>query len=72
MVSSSQSRFRSPRSPCSAVPTLDVVYGVGEASAQLVPDEAQPGLGFPYMAFTCFGDMPLAVAYRVTIQSPAG
>jgi hypothetical protein len=46
---------------------FDIAYGVGQVTAQLVADTTDPTQGRAYLSFTCFGGMPLALSYRVTI-----
>lgn len=45
---------------------VEVVYGVGQVDVQLVA--GQDGLArWPMLTFSCFGQLPLGVRYRVTL-----
>ena len=51
---------------------MATAYGVGEALVRLVESEQTPGMGWPFLSFTCHSNvLPLGVHYRVTIQHPA-
>lgn len=51
---------------------MATVYGIGDITVRLVESEKTPGLGWPYLSFTCHSnDLPLAIHYRVTVQHPA-
>src|SRR4029078_4438232 len=46
-------------------------YGVADTKVRLVESEHTPGLGWPYVTFTCHSnDLGLGVHYRVTVQHP--
>ncbi len=50
---------------------MATAYGVGDVAVRLVESEQTPGIGWPYLSFTCHSnDLPLGVHYRVTIQHP--
>jgi hypothetical protein len=52
------------------VDNVDMVYGIGDVSVQLVAAPEQ-GTRFPYLTFQCYGGLPLGVRYRVTLFRPA-
>lgn len=48
------------------VDNVDVAYGIGDVAAQLAP--AHDGAWrWPLLTFTCYGQQPLGVRYRVTL-----
>ena len=48
---------------------MRTTYGIGDIAVRLVESEQTPGMGWPYLSFTCHSnDLPLGVHYRVTIQ----
>ncbi len=50
---------------------MATAYGVSDVTVRLVESEQTPGMGWPYLSFTCHSnDLPLGVHYRVTIQHP--
>jgi hypothetical protein len=50
---------------------MRTTYGIGDVAVRLVESEQTPGMGWPYLSFTCHSnDLPLGVHYRVTIQHP--
>jgi hypothetical protein len=50
---------------------MATAYGVADVTVRLVESEQTPGLGWPYLSFSCHSnDLPLGVHYRVTIQHP--
>jgi hypothetical protein len=50
---------------------MRTTYGIGDIAVRLVESEQTPGMGWPYLSFTCHSnDLPLGVHYRVTIQHP--
>jgi hypothetical protein len=50
---------------------MATAYGVGDVMVRLVESEQTPGMGWPYLSFSCHSnDLPLGVHYRVTIQHP--
>ena len=50
---------------------MATTYGIGDVAVRLVESEQSPGMGWPYLSFTCHSnDLPLGVHYRVTIQHP--
>ena len=50
---------------------MRTMYGIGDIAVRLVESEQTPGMGWPYLSFTCHSnDLPLGVHYRVTIQHP--
>ena len=50
---------------------MATAYGVGDVIVRLVESEQSPGMGWPYLSFSCHSnDLPLGVHYRVTIQHP--
>ena len=51
---------------------MATAYGVGDITVRLVESEQTPGMGWPFLSFSCHSnDLPLGVHYRVTIQHPA-
>jgi hypothetical protein len=51
---------------------MATAYGIGDVIVRLVESEQTPGMGWPFLSFTCHSnDLPLGVHYRVTIQHPA-
>ncbi len=50
---------------------MATAYGISDITVRLVESEQTPGMGWPYLSFTCHSnDLPLGVHYRVTIQHP--
>lgn len=50
---------------------MRTTYGIADVTVRLVESEQTPGMGWPYLSFTCHSnDLPLGVHYRVTIQHP--
>lgn len=50
---------------------MATAYGVSDTTVRLVESEQTPGVGWPFLSFTCHSnDLPLSVHYRVTIQHP--
>lgn len=50
---------------------MRTTYGIADVAVRLVESEQSPGMGWPYLSFTCHSnDLPLGVHYRVTIQHP--
>ncbi len=50
---------------------MATAYGVADITVRLVESEQTPGMGWPYLSFTCHSnDLPLGVHYRVTIEHP--
>ncbi len=50
---------------------MATAYGVGDATVRLVESEQSPGMGWPFLSFSCHSNgLPLGVHYRVTIQHP--
>ena len=50
---------------------MATAYGLSDIAVRLVESEQTPGLGWPYISFTCHSnDLALGVHYRVTIQHP--
>ena len=50
---------------------MATAYGLSDITVRLVESEQSPGLGWPYLSFTCHcNDLALGVHYRVTIQHP--
>lgn len=50
---------------------MATAYGISDITVRLVEAEQTPGMGWPYLSFTCHSnDLPLGVHYRVTIQHP--
>jgi hypothetical protein len=50
---------------------MATAYGVGDVAVRLVESEQTPGMGWPYLSFTCHSnDLALGVHYRVTVQHP--
>ena len=50
---------------------MATTYGLADITVRLVESEQSPGLGWPYLSFSCHSnDLPLGVHYRVTIQHP--
>ena len=48
---------------------MRTTYGIADIAVRLVESEQTPGMGWPYLSFTCHSnDLPLGVHYRVTIQ----
>jgi hypothetical protein len=51
---------------------MATAYGLSDITVRLVESEQTPGLGWPYVSFTCHSnDLALGVHYRVTVQYPA-
>jgi len=50
---------------------MATTYGVADTKVRLVESEQSPGMGWPYLSFTCHSnDLGLGVYYRVTVQHP--
>jgi len=50
---------------------MATTYGVADTKVRLVESEQTPGMGWPYLSFTCHSnDLGLGVHYRVTVQHP--
>ncbi|MEP7202537.1 MAG: hypothetical protein ABI894_08010 [Ilumatobacteraceae bacterium] len=50
---------------------MATAYGLSDITVRLVESEQAPGVGWPYLSFTCHSnDLALGVHYRVTIQHP--
>jgi hypothetical protein len=50
---------------------MATAYGVADITVRLVESEQTPGMGWPYLSFTCHSnDLAMGVHYRVTIQHP--
>jgi hypothetical protein len=50
---------------------MATAYGLSDIAVRLVESEQSPGVGWPYLSFTCHSnDLALGVHYRVTIQHP--
>lgn len=50
---------------------MATTYGVADTKVRLVESEQTPGMGWPYLTFTCHSnDLALGVHYRVTVQHP--
>jgi len=50
---------------------MATAYGVGDIAVRLVESEQTPGMGWPFVSFSCHSNnLPLGVHYRVTIQHP--
>jgi len=50
---------------------MATTYGVADTKVRLVESEQTPGVGWPYLTFTCHSnDLGLGVHYRVTVQHP--
>ena len=50
---------------------MATAYGLTDITVRLVESEQTPGLGWPYVSFTCHSnDLALGVHYRVTVQHP--
>jgi hypothetical protein len=50
---------------------MATAYGLSDITVRLVESEQTPGLGWPYVSFTCHSnDLALGVHYRVTVQHP--
>ena len=50
---------------------MATAYGLSDITVRLVESEQSPGVGWPYLSFTCHSnDLALGVHYRVTIQHP--
>jgi hypothetical protein len=48
---------------------MATTYGLTDTTVRLVESEQTPGMGWPYVSFTCHSnDLPLGVHYRVTVQ----
>ena len=48
---------------------MATTYGFTDITVRLVESEQTPGMGWPYVSFTCHSnDLPLGVHYRVTVQ----
>jgi hypothetical protein len=45
----------------------EATYGVAGAETQLVADESQGGVRWPYLGFLCFGGRRMTIRYRVTL-----
>jgi hypothetical protein len=46
-------------------------YGVSDVAVRLVEADKTPGMGWPYLSFTCHSqDLALGVQYRVTVHHP--
>jgi hypothetical protein len=46
-------------------------YGISDVAVRLVEAEQTPGMGWPYLSFTCHSqDLAIGVQYRVTAQHP--
>ena len=46
-------------------------YGVDGADIQLVDDDKDRGLQWPYLSFTAYGGEPMVISYRMTVTQPA-
>jgi hypothetical protein len=50
---------------------MATAYGIADVTVRLVESEQSPGMGWPYLSFSCHSnDLSLGVHYRVTIQHP--
>ena len=50
---------------------MATAYGLTDITVRLVESEQTPGIGWPYVSFTCHSnDLALGVHYRVTVQHP--
>jgi hypothetical protein len=50
---------------------IATAYGVSDVAVRLVEADQTPGMGWPYLSFTCHSqDLTLGVQYRVTVQHP--
>ncbi|MEP7046885.1 MAG: hypothetical protein ABI949_09410 [Ilumatobacteraceae bacterium] len=50
---------------------MATTYGIADIGVRLVESEQSPGMGWPYLSFSCHSnDLSLGVHYRVTIQHP--
>ena len=50
---------------------MATAYGLSDIAVRLVESEQTPGIGWPYVSFTCHSnDLALGVHYRVTVQHP--
>ena len=50
---------------------MATAYGLSDITVRLVESEQTPGVGWPYISFTCHSnDLALGVHYRVTVQHP--
>ncbi len=50
---------------------MATTYGISDIAVRLVESEQSPGMGWPYLSFTCHSnDLALGVHYRVTVQHP--
>ena len=50
---------------------MATAYGLSDITVRLVESEQTPGMGWPYVSFTCHSnDLALGVHYRVTVQHP--
>jgi len=50
---------------------MATAYGLSDITVRLVESEQSPGVGWPYLSFTCHSnDLALGVHYRLTIQHP--
>jgi len=50
---------------------MATTYGISDITVRLVESEQTPGMGWPYLSFTCHSnDLALGVHYRVTVQHP--
>jgi hypothetical protein len=48
------------------IDNVEMVYGIGDVTAQLMP--GQDGRDrWPLLTFTCYGQQPLGIRYRVTL-----
>jgi len=50
---------------------MATTFGIADTKVRLVESEQSPGMGWPYLSFTCHSnDLALGVHYRVTVQHP--
>ena len=50
---------------------MATAYGLSDIAVRLVESEQHPGIGWPYVSFTCHSnDLAIGVHYRVTVQHP--
>ena len=50
---------------------MATTYGISDITVRLVEADQTPGMGWPYLSFTCHSnDLALGVHYRVTVQHP--
>jgi hypothetical protein len=48
------------------IDNVEMVYGIGDVAVRLMPGQ-DGSARWPWLSFTCYGQQPLGVRYRVTI-----